>query len=156
MIIATWRVSTYIIKMFTSCYTTLPKKRSKVKMSKGNGKTITLLFSLNGIEILHQGRRGQVTTTVMEYLTTLFSTSPHLLTSCIPINQSIGFKGQINPIFSKPCPNAIQSDRYKVNLIIFYTQYMFHNDNKWLCINAPNSFSLDAKNTFIIFSCFSL
>ena len=37
-----------------------------MKMWKGNGKTITLLFSLKGLDILHQERRAQVKTIVME------------------------------------------------------------------------------------------
>jgi hypothetical protein len=31
-----------------------------MEMWKANGNTITLLFSLKGLEILHQERRGQV------------------------------------------------------------------------------------------------
>ena len=38
-----------------------------MKMWKGNGNTITLLFSLNGFEILLQERRGQVETILMEH-----------------------------------------------------------------------------------------
>ena len=37
-----------------------------MKTWKGNGNTTTLLFSLKGLEILHQERRGQVKTIVME------------------------------------------------------------------------------------------
>ena len=43
------------------------KLANDMKMSKGNGNTITLLFSLKGLEILHQERRGQVKTMVMEH-----------------------------------------------------------------------------------------
>ena len=38
-----------------------------MKMWKGNGNTTTLLFSLKRLEIVHQERRGQVKTIVMEY-----------------------------------------------------------------------------------------
>ena len=37
------------------------------KMWKGNGDTTTLLFSLKGLEILHQDRRRQVNTKVMQH-----------------------------------------------------------------------------------------
>ena len=37
-----------------------------MKKCKGNGNT-TLLFSLKGLEIVHQERRGQVKTIVMEH-----------------------------------------------------------------------------------------
>ena len=36
------------------------------KMRKGNGNTTKLLFSLIGLEILHQERRGKVKTIAME------------------------------------------------------------------------------------------
>ena len=36
-------------------------------MWKGNGNTTTLFFSLKGLKILHQERRGQVKTIVMEH-----------------------------------------------------------------------------------------
>ena len=39
-----------------------------MKMWKGTGNTTTLLFDLKGLEIVHQERRGQVKTIVMEYL----------------------------------------------------------------------------------------
>ena len=38
-----------------------------MKMWKGNGNTITLLFSLKGHEILYHERRGQEKTMVMEH-----------------------------------------------------------------------------------------
>ena len=43
-----------------------------MKMLRGNGNTSALLFSLNGLEIVHQERRGQVKTIVMEHLNILF------------------------------------------------------------------------------------
>ena len=42
-----------------------------MKMWKGNGNTTTLLFSLKGLEILHQGKRGQVKTIVMEHFSSI-------------------------------------------------------------------------------------
>jgi hypothetical protein len=42
------------------------KLSNSMKMRKGNGNTTTLLFSLKGLEILHQEGRGQVNTIVME------------------------------------------------------------------------------------------
>ena len=36
-----------------------------MKIWEGNVNTTTLLFSLKGLEILHQARRGQVKTIVM-------------------------------------------------------------------------------------------
>jgi hypothetical protein len=38
-----------------------------MKMWKANGNTTTLLFSLKILEIVHQERKGQVKTTVMEH-----------------------------------------------------------------------------------------
>jgi hypothetical protein len=38
-----------------------------MKMWKGNGNTTLLLFSLKGLEIFHQERRGQVETIVTEH-----------------------------------------------------------------------------------------
>ena len=43
------------------------KLANGMKMWKGNGNTITLLFSLKGLEMLHQERRGQVYTIVMKH-----------------------------------------------------------------------------------------
>ena len=40
---------------------------SGMKMWKGNENAITLLFSLKGLEILHQERRGQENPIVMEH-----------------------------------------------------------------------------------------
>ena len=45
------------------------KLANAMKIWKGNGNTTTLLFSLKGLEILHQERRGQVKTIVMEHFT---------------------------------------------------------------------------------------
>ena len=64
------------------------KLANDTKMWKGNGNT-TILVSLKGVEILHQERRGQVETIVMEHLTASSSTSADLLTSSIPICESI-------------------------------------------------------------------
>ena len=44
------------------------KLASGIDMWKGNGNTTPLLFSLKGLEILHQERRVQVKTIVMEHL----------------------------------------------------------------------------------------
>ena len=44
------------------------KLANGMKMLKGNGNTTTLLFSLKGLEILHQEIRGQLKTIVMEHL----------------------------------------------------------------------------------------
>ena len=45
----------------------MSKLANSMKMRKGNGDTITLLFSLNGIEIVHKERRGQVKIIVIEH-----------------------------------------------------------------------------------------
>ena len=42
------------------------KLANGMKIWKGNGNTTTLLFSLKGLGILHQERRGQVKTIVLE------------------------------------------------------------------------------------------
>ena len=63
------------------------KLANRMRMWKGNGNTITLLFSLKGFEILHQERRGQVTIIVMNGFSI---TIPDLLTrstTIYPINQ---------------------------------------------------------------------
>ena len=39
-----------------------------MKMWKGNGNTTTLLFSLKRLVIVHQERRGQVKTILMEHI----------------------------------------------------------------------------------------
>ena len=43
------------------------KLTNGMEMWKGTENTTTLLFSLKGLEILHQARRGQVKTIVMEH-----------------------------------------------------------------------------------------
>ena len=43
------------------------KLANGMKMWKGNGNTTTLIFSLKGLEILHQERRGQVKTMAKEH-----------------------------------------------------------------------------------------
>ena len=43
-----------------------------MKMWKENGNTTTLSFSLKGLGILHQERRGQVKTIVMEHFKGIF------------------------------------------------------------------------------------
>ena len=42
------------------------KSAKSMKMWKGNGNTTTLLFFLKGLEILYQGRRGQVNTITLQ------------------------------------------------------------------------------------------
>jgi hypothetical protein len=42
-----------------------------MKMWKGNGNATTLLFSLERLEILHQERRGQVNTRVVEHINSI-------------------------------------------------------------------------------------
>ena len=51
------------------------------RMWEKNGNTSTLSISLNGLEILHQVRRGQMKTMV-NTLRAFLSTRPELLTSC--------------------------------------------------------------------------
>ena len=52
----------------TSCPWRMNHKLAKgMKMWKGNRNTTTLLFLLKELEILHQERRGQVKTIVMEH-----------------------------------------------------------------------------------------
>ena len=47
-----------------------------MKMWQGKGNATTLLFSVKGLEILHQERRGQVKIMVMEHVNSiLFHTS---------------------------------------------------------------------------------
>ena len=61
------------------------KLANGMDMWKGNSNTITLLFSLKELEVLHQERRGKVNTIVMEHFKSiLFHKSG--LTSNIPIN----------------------------------------------------------------------
>jgi hypothetical protein len=43
------------------------KLNNGMKMWKGIGNTTILLFSLKGLEILHQERRGQVKMIIMEH-----------------------------------------------------------------------------------------
>jgi hypothetical protein len=43
------------------------KLANGMKMWKGSGNTITLLFSLKGLEISHVKRRGEVKTIMMEH-----------------------------------------------------------------------------------------
>jgi hypothetical protein len=57
-----------------------------MKMWKGNGNVTTLQFSFEGLETLHQERRGQVNTIMMETSMPFSFTGPDLLTSRIPIN----------------------------------------------------------------------
>jgi hypothetical protein len=47
------------------------KLANRMKIWKGNGNTTTLLFSLKRLEIVHQGRRGQVKTIVMEHFNSI-------------------------------------------------------------------------------------
>jgi hypothetical protein len=47
------------------------KLANGINMWKGNGNTTTLLFSLKGLEILHQEKRGEVNTIVMEHLNSI-------------------------------------------------------------------------------------
>jgi hypothetical protein len=58
-----------------------------MKMWKGNWNTAILLFSLKGLEILHQERRGHVNT-MWTTSAAFSSTNTDLLTSSISINQS--------------------------------------------------------------------
>ena len=64
------------------------KLTNGMKLWKGNGNTTTLLFSLKGHEIVHQERRGQVETIVMEHFNGILFHKSELLTSSIPISQS--------------------------------------------------------------------
>ena len=59
-----------------------------IKIWKGNGNTDTLLFSLKGLEILHQKRKGQMKTMVMEYFNRILFHKSGPDAKHIPINQS--------------------------------------------------------------------
>ena len=61
-----------------------------MKMWKGKGNTITLLFCLRGLEILHQERRGQVNTIVMERFNNILfhKSEPANKQHSLSINQS--------------------------------------------------------------------
>ena len=48
------------------------KLANVMEISKGNGNTTTLLFSLKGLQMLHQERRGHVNTLVIEHSNILF------------------------------------------------------------------------------------
>jgi hypothetical protein len=63
------------------------KLANGMKIWKGNGNiTVLLLFSLIGFEMLHQGRREQVKSIVMELFNSiLLKKSPDLLRSSILI-----------------------------------------------------------------------
>ena len=67
-----------------------------MKMWKGNGNTTTLLLSLIGLETVHQERRGQVKTIVMEHLNGILLQSPDLLTSSIPTTNQIKKVSNLN------------------------------------------------------------
>ena len=79
------------------------KLANVMKMWMENGNTTTFLFSLEGLEILHQETRGQVNTIVMEHFNRISSTSPDLLISSISISQSIKViaKRNFKPFASK-------------------------------------------------------
>jgi hypothetical protein len=47
------------------------KLANGMKMWKGNGNTTTLLFSLKGLDILHQERKGQVKTIDVEHFNSI-------------------------------------------------------------------------------------
>jgi hypothetical protein len=49
-----------------------PKLANGVKIWKGNWNTTTLLFSQKELEIVHQERRGQVKTIVIEHFNGIF------------------------------------------------------------------------------------
>jgi hypothetical protein len=67
-----------------------------MKMLKGNGNTTTLLFSLKGLEILHQERRVQVKTIVNSIL--FHKSGPALITRMcvIVMGRWPGDKGGLN------------------------------------------------------------
>ena len=60
-----------------------------MKMWKGNGNITTLLFSLKRLEIVHQERRGQVKTKVIEHLNDILLHKFGPLTSSILTNQPV-------------------------------------------------------------------
>jgi hypothetical protein len=72
------------------------KLTNVMKMWKGNGSTTTLLlFSLKGLEILHQERRGQAKTIVMEHFNIILfhkSGPANKQDTNNSINQSIGLR----------------------------------------------------------------
>ena len=62
-----------------------------MELWKGNGNTTTLLFSLKGLEILHQSIRGQVKSIVMEHFKTI------LFHKSGPANRQHTYKSSIKP-----------------------------------------------------------
>ena len=71
------------------------KLATSMKIWKGKGSTTTLLFSLKELEILHQERRDQVNTTVMEHFNSKSRPADKQVTyqSITPINKSqLNFK----------------------------------------------------------------
>ena len=65
------------------------KLANGTKMWKGNGNTITLLFSLKGLEIIQQERGGQVNTIVMGYFNSILSHKSGTAKKRVLTNQSI-------------------------------------------------------------------
>ena len=59
------------------------------KMCKGNGNSATLLFFLKGLEILHQVRRGQANTIVMEYFNSILFHKSRPANKRKPNNESV-------------------------------------------------------------------
>ena len=80
------------------------------KMWNGNVNITKLLFCLKIIEILHQERRGQVNTTVIEHI------NPDLVTSSTPINQSMVIELLIIDIL-RIVKNCLKNQNYDVRKI---------------------------------------
>ena len=66
------QVELQILVLFFSHYWLFIKLANDMKIWKGNGSAATLLFSPKRLKIVHQERRGQVKTTVMEHFNGIF------------------------------------------------------------------------------------
>ena len=104
-------------------------------MWKGNGDTTTLLFSLKGLEILHQDRRGQVKTIVTKHNKSILFQK---LTISIQINQSIKqtlIQVAVFPVL--PHSNAVMA--------ILHNLYILHSENRYSSVTEWRSLYREAR-----------
>ena len=116
-----------------------PRRRmNHMEMWKGNGNTTTLLFSLKKLEIVHQEKRRQVKTIVMEHFNgILFHKSGPA------IKQHTNHQSLIAPGQLKWMSIRLQTWAYKIRILIevriflLKTESLISQGKHYICFQLP-------------------
>ena len=92
-----------------------------MKMWKGKGNTTTLLFSLKGLEIIYQERRGRVKTIVMEHFNGIIFHNSGPADRQHTNDSLIGSERMYNTMSKRPKKRTTDIFKYEAINILFIT-----------------------------------